>query len=518
MLDFSWQSLPAFADNPTAYIAGAVGVLCVALFLKSQLVAMRADWMMRSLPSPPGALPIFGHALKLLSGTPWDLMEEWIRLYNGQIVRIQVLQSRGIIVGKPPHLNHVLNKRQSNYVKDIELSYKPFLDLLGKGIVTSDGAYWKSQRTLLSHAFRVSILEETADVAKRAVDRLSLKLEKYRGTGEAIDICEEFRLLTLEVIGELILSLPPEVSNQVFPDLYLPIVTEANLRVWYPWRKFMPTETQAHYRKTVNALNDYMCNLIRTRWEERQERIRAGKPERAQPDTLDQVLANVDPATWSEATVLQLRDEFKTFILAGHETSASMMTWCTYQFACSPDVLDKVRAEGRTVFGEARVPGDDAADGLNEFSRSPLPGREKLNELKYTLLCLKETLRFYTPVPIISRVAAADDVIDGHHIPAGTKVFVNVKAVHNDPEVWDEPHIFRPERLAEKFDPYAYLPFINGPRNCLGQHLALLEARIVISLLAQRFTFTPVDIQKCGEVHEYVVPTTPRNGMPVYVN
>ena len=94
---------------------------------------------------------------------------------------------------------------------------------------------------LLSAAFRIDILEETGPVAKRAVDRLSAKLEAVRGTGESIELAEEFRVMTLQVIGELILSLSPEESARVFPELYLPIVTEANARIFQPWRAFLPT-------------------------------------------------------------------------------------------------------------------------------------------------------------------------------------------------------------------------------------------------------------------------------------
>ena len=155
--------LPPFAEQPATYLLCAIAAVVAALALKSQLYAWKQDWCMRSLPKAPGGIPFFGHALSLLSATPWDMMEEWARDNNGKLVRMQVrycahwdslspygrpvvcldpltlphpnvaqvMQSRGIIVSKPVHLNHVLNKRQSNYVKDIEMSYKPFLDILG---------------------------------------------------------------------------------------------------------------------------------------------------------------------------------------------------------------------------------------------------------------------------------------------------------------------------------------------------------------------------------------------------
>ncbi|KNC76591.1 hypothetical protein SARC_10916 [Sphaeroforma arctica JP610] len=318
-------------------------------------------------------------------------------------------------------------------------------------------------------------------VAKEAVDRMSAKLEKIRGTGVPIEIGEEFRLLTLEVIGELVLSLPADESNRVFPDLYLPIVTEANKRIWDPTRKFMPTPTQFAYQKTVTGLNDYMCDLIRKRWAERQARKTTGSTKKV-PDILDQTLATIDPADWSEATVLQLRDEFKSFVLAGHETSASMLTWCLYECIENDDVRERLINESVEVFGPGR------AEEGDQFTSVPLPTRDDLNRLGYTVNALKEALRKYTPVPIVVRMAKENDVIDGQNIPAGTRMFVNIKAIHDDPAIWESPDTFNPDRFAEKFDPYAFLPFINGPRNCLGQHLALLEVSVWVFCSVYRST------------------------------
>ena len=237
-----------------------------------------------------------------------------------------LLQQTGMVISDVESVRRVFNTKQRNYDKDLELSYSSFLDLLGNGLVTSSGALWNKQRTLLGHALRVEILEDTAvcaqalaplclrvsvcvcvcvsllvcdvcpcvhrqgltlesrgfvllhllcitvltlllpppfllpphpffplarlqPVAKRAIDRLSEKLQQHVESGKPIEMAEEFRVLTLQVIGELILTLTPEESARVFPDLYLPIVDEANLRIWAPWRKYLFwTAEQRHYR------------------------------------------------------------------------------------------------------------------------------------------------------------------------------------------------------------------------------------------------------------------------------
>lgn len=118
---------------------------------------------------------------------------------------------------------------------------------------------------------------------------------------------------------------------------------------------------------------------------------------------------------------------------------------------------------------------------------------------------------------MVTRECIADDTIGGQDIPAGSKIFINCKATHMNEKLWPEPNKFDPTRFEAKFNPWNFMAFINGPRNCLGKDLALLEARIVLSLLVQRFEFSTAD-DKCGQVHEYMVPTCPKEGMNLFVN
>jgi cytochrome P450 len=263
----------------------------------------------------------------------------------------------------------------------------------------------------------------------------------------------------------------------------------------------------------VAALNTFVSDFIRARWAKRQAAL-AATGNYVNQDVLDRVMAAVDPATWSEATVLDLRDQIKSFILAGHETSASMLTWTVFQVSQCPHVRERLLAEGRRVF--PAVVGA-ATPTQNQYEVVPLPSREQLNELAYTVCTLKESLRRYSLVPVVTRQAVADDMLGEQPVPAGTKIFINIKAVHMDPANWAEPEAFRPERFERDFDPYTFLPFVNGPRNCLGQHLALLEARIVLSLLTQRFELTPVLGARAGEEDAYIVPVVPRHDMLMLV-
>jgi cytochrome P450 len=493
-------------------VAAVATAVLVIMGIRAILWKWSADQVLRKLPVPPGSLPFLGHALKLGEGAPWDTIHKWIvdcgREEDKGMIKLDFLMTTGVVISHPDHIKHVFSKHQKNYPKDNALSFKPFLDILGTGIVTSHGDSWKRQRRLVAPAFRFDILEETTGVAKAAVDRLCHRLEKYRGTGKSIELAEEFRVMTLQVIGELILSLSPEESARVFPKLYLPIVEEANRRVWEPWRAYLPTPHHYRYRQTVKALNEYVGNLIRERWAKHQSGAKIEKE-----DILDRVLQSLDPKEWGEHMVRQLTDEIKTFLLAGHETSASMLTWSLFELCKNPHILEKVKAEGRDVFADgARGKGEDV------YGSSKMPPQERLKALTYTVNTLKESLRLYTLVPMVVRICAEDDEIDGQAIPAGSKIFMLLKATHLNDAIWPKPQEFKPERFEEAFDIYNFNAFINGPRNCLGQHLALLEARIVLSLLVQRFKFTIDTSKPPVEVHNYMVPTCPADGMHILVD
>lgn len=120
-----------------------------------------------------------------------------------------------MVLRDPQTMKRVFQTHYKSYPKDKDFSYGPFLNILGTGLVTSEGALWHQQRLLMAPALRVEILSDVVRIAKEAVDRLTEKLEKVRGTGVSVDMQEEFRLLTLQVIGEAILSLPPDECDKV---------------------------------------------------------------------------------------------------------------------------------------------------------------------------------------------------------------------------------------------------------------------------------------------------------------
>eukprot|EP00887_Chlorella_sp_A99_P007491 scaffold2.g7491.t1 len=557
--------------------AGVLAYLLIALFSSMSrwvAVALRST----HIPSAPGGSLLLGHVLQLFpsgDNCAWERMLDWVRDQPG-MVKFRILHRTGLVVNDAHALKRVFQTRQRMYDKDLDFSYGPFLPILGTGLVTANGAAWQKQRLLMAPALRIDMLDAIIPIAKRAVDRLCKRLEFYRGTGEPVDMQHEFHLLTLQIIGEAILSLDPQECDRVFPHLYIPVMEESNARVLSPWRKLYPT-TAWTYNKKVRALNSYLLDIIRTR---HALHVAGGPPKNG--DILDRVIANIlvrfagaracgprgrvrwggaweQGERWGAATETQLCYEIKTFLLAGHETSAAMLCWALYELSLAPERLAKLRAEAAPVFGDKARPGRGGgrarggarggarpaaplsagrAGGAaptppHSLARSPArgpcyvraqeaePTRQQVDDMVYTLSALKESLRKYSVVPVVTRNLTADDELCGMLVPKGTWIICHIEGVHQQykaPQEW-RPERFMPGGEYDSFDedirPYMFLPFIQGPRNCLGQYFSLLESRVILGVLSQRFTFTPVDPASQGRTHPHVVPIGPVNGMRI---
>jgi hypothetical protein len=208
-------------------IALRVGLLGLGLFgtwatlklVRFTLNFTRISRGLSTVPSAPGYNWLLGHVIPLIQCVQqkkgaWDLMEDWIKA-RGPLVKFRILGTQGVALRDPIALKRIFQTGQRIYEKELDLSYRPFLPILGTGLVTADGELWQKQRLLMGPVLRADMLDDIIPIAKRGTDRLCAKLEKIKGTGKSIDIEEEFRLLTLQVIGEAVLSLSPEECDRV---------------------------------------------------------------------------------------------------------------------------------------------------------------------------------------------------------------------------------------------------------------------------------------------------------------
>jgi len=321
-----------------------------------------------------------------------------------------------------------------------------------------------------------------------------------------VPVAEEFRHLTLQVIGEAILSMSHEEADKVFPLLYLPIMEEANKRSLRPWREFLPTAEWFGHKRRIGQLNAYIKDLLRKRWAQRfPPGASTDKCALPAEDIIDRIMDDVarQQGSLTKGVEEQLCYEIKTFMLAGHETSAAMLSWALYELTENPECMRRVREEAEKAF---------PADGS-------FPSKDAISGMDYTYAVLKEALRKYSVVPVVTRVATQDDEFYDYKIPKGTTVGLLLQSVHHREDIWPEPDKFRPERFldgSKKVEPYTFLPFIDGPRNCLGQHLALLEGRVILAYLAKTFKFKTYTDRE-GDKASLVVPIAPLTHMRMLI-
>ena len=195
------------------------------------------------------------------------------------------------------------------------------------------------------------------------------------------------------------------------------------------------------------------------------------------PDLLDLLLAGEDPETKRKMNTAELRDNLLTFIVAGHETTALTLAWSLYLLAFDQEVQDRARAEAKEVLGDRAATGAD------------------VDKLKFIRQIVDEALRLYPPAGIVSRTAQKADTLGGREIRPGDTVMIPIYALHRNYRLWDDPDAFIPDRWEDgrPVDRYAYLPFGDGPRICIGSSFALQEAVIILASLVARFRFTAVE-------------------------
>jgi cytochrome P450 len=234
----------------------------------------------------------------------------------------------------------------------------------------------------------------------------------------------------------------------------------------------VPTPRNRRFSRALSTVDKIVYSMIEER--------RAGRI--VADDLLSMLMEARDAETGESMSDKQLRDEVMTIFLAGHETTASSLSWALYLVSKDPNVEEKLAAEV-----------DAALNGRT-------PAMEDLPNLPYTRMVIEEALRLYPPAWAFGRQAIADDEIGGYRIPANSSVLVSPWITHRHPAFWDRPQQFDPERFtAEKSagrPRYAYFPFGGGPRQCIGNEFAMMETQLVLAMIAQQFKFRLVPGQR----------------------
>ena len=268
---------------------------------------------------------------------------------------------------------------------------------------------------------------------------------------------------------------------------------ECNRRSLSPWRSFLPTPEWFAHRRRVRQLDDAIVDIIRARWR------RKTRGESVPDDILERVLDQVDAKEYGVEVETQLCYEIKTFLLAGHETSAAMLTWTLYELVNNAAAMGRVKSEADRVFGKLK--------------RDALPTRDSLASLEYSVAALKETLRLYSVVPVVTRVAVEDDDLGGVRVPAGTTVIMSLQGVHHRDDIWPDPLAYKPNDSSTRTRTRAssFCRSFRGRGTAWGR-AALLEARVVLISLVKRYRFEHASGENAKK-HTKAIPIAPAHGM-----
>lgn len=371
------------------------------------------------------------------------------------------------MVMDPGALRRVLLENVDNYPKSL-VTKNLLKPAIGESMFIAEGAEWRWQRRAAAPAFSHRNVMNLAPIMTAAAERSAERIAAAHP--RAVDVAEDMVRTTFDVIADVTFSDDGSFDASGVHgaiDAYIAEAGKISLFDIFGLPDWVPRPG----RMMSGAALKRMKSIADESVEARRQRGPQGVP-----DLLDLLVAGEDPETKRRMNTAELRDNLLTFIVAGHETTALTLAWSLYLCAFDPRVQDKARAEIRAVCGDRAATGEDAA------------------KLPYIRMIVDEALRLYPPAAMISRSALRDDRLCGREVKRGDTVIVPIYALHRHHQLWDDPDAFYPERFENRKDikRYAYLPFGDGPRICIGASFALQEAVIILATLLNRFRFTPV--------------------------
>lgn len=430
----------------------------------------------REMPGPRG-LPLVGALPSLLREGMFEYIERCWRTY-GEIFQIPTGgRGRLTVVSHPDAVEHILQDAVRNYYKG--RSYDPIRPLLGNGLITSSGDFWVRQRKLTQPAFHLNQLRKFVPVMTRCVLDMLATWEARAAAGTAFDLHMEMMHLTQRIVGLTLfgidLSDRAAASAQAVTDS-LTIAGERVNRGALVVPLAVPTPENLRYKRALRTLDGIVYDII--------ARARRATGEDQEPTLLRMLMDARDEDTGEAMTDRQLRDELVTHYVAGHETSALVLTWTFFYLDRHPEVAERMVAEVR------------------ERCATDTPALEQLDQLVYVRMVFDEVMRLRPPVWAQTRVTAADEALLGHPIPADSMVIFSSYFCHRHPDFWDDPEAFRPERFTpeavKQRHRYAHFPFSAGPRACIGKRFSLYEMTLVLALVLTRYRLDRIPGQEVG--------------------
>jgi cytochrome P450 len=436
-------------------------------------------------PSIPGARAVFGH-LFTFRKDPIGFLSSAQKTY-GDFVHMKLAGRDVYLVSSPELISEILVTRAKEFKKSRALQLAK--DLLGEGLLTSEGEHHLKQRRMIAPAFhRKKIMEYGRVMTEEA---MKFRLGPHPGT---MDLHEEMMRLTLRIVGRTLFDADVEGDAKEVGEAMHSALSMFE-RVTNPFAavlRYVPTPTTLRFRAARRKLFGIIDRIILEHQREHHE------------DLVSMLLAAVDEDDSSRMSLKQVRYEALTLFLAGHETTANALTWAFYLLSRNPAARTRMLAEV-----------DSAAAGLTDDQ--PLHP-EDAARLPYTRNVFAESLRLYPPAWVVGRSPLHRVEIGGHGLEKNSIVLMSQIVVQRDARWFQSPLEFKPERW-ETEDPsrpkFAYFPFGGGPRTCIGDQFAWMEGTLLLAEISRGFTFDPVLDRAEAQP---LITLRPRSGMPVRIH
>nr|AMJ39485.1 cytochrome P450-type monooxygenase 97A3 [Bixa orellana] len=403
-------------------------------------------------------------------------------LTYGGIFRLTFGPKSFFFVSDPSIAKHILRDNSKAYSKGILAEILDFV--MGKGLIPADFETWRVRRRAIVPALHQKYVAAMIGLFGQATDRLCQKLYAAADEKEDVEMESLFSRMTLDVIGKAVFNYDFDslTKDTGIVEAVYTLLREAEDRSVTPfpfweipiWKDVSPKQRKVREAlKLVNGTLDDLIAICKRMVEEEELQFHEEYMNEQDPSILHFLLASGD-----DVSSKQLRDDLMTMLIAGHETSAAVLTWTFYLLSNEHSVLAKLQDEVDSVLGDR------------------FPTIEDVKKLKYTTRVINESLRLYPQPPVLIRRSLENDVLGKYPIKRGEDIFISVWNLHRSPHLWDEPEKFNPERWPldepnpnETNQNFSYLPFGGGPRKCVGDMFATFETVVAVAMLVRRFNF-----------------------------
>ncbi len=444
--------------------------------------------MLGMVPPGPRGMPILGMLPAVRRDPTGVFMRAALRF--GDVAYFKIGPRQGYLITNPSDIRHVLQDNARNYHKSP--LYQKLRMSIGNGLLTSEDDFWLRQRRIAQPAFHRQRVSALAGVMAQAARETADEWQAIAADGRSVDISDEMMRFTRTVVLRALLGgdLGPFASK--IDQAWVVINEHVGNSFWSlgiaEWFQRGKAREFEEARLVLRQAVEYVIN----------ERRRHPSDS---ADLLSMLMGARDEETGERMTDEQLRVEVTTFLLAGQETTSLALTWTWYLLSQHPAARQRLEQEIDTVLaGRAPEYGD-------------------LASLPYTRMVVDEAMRLYPPAWGFSRQALADDTLGGFRLPQGWLAFVVPYVLHRLPAYWKDPDTFEPERFSPERSAdrpkYVYLPFGAGPRQCIGNQFALIEAQLSVATLAQRYRLQLVPGHRVEAWP--LITLRPRYGMPMFI-